>query len=177
MSEWESIIGSKKGSSYGTCVMSMKQSTAQYVKHYLDKSDTLQGLALKYDSSTDELRRINRLYSSDSIFLRQYLLVPAPKVFPISGPENAGVPQLNNVSDEPPERDVDALSFLKQLDSKISAGKNAIKDFKYNNNPISTEEARASALYLRTSDYLKPNSNGSKDFSHSQNVEGNIFQL
>ena len=177
MSEWESIVGSKKASSYGTCVRSAKQTTTQYVKHYLDKSDTLPGLALKYDCSPDELRRINKLYSSDSIFLRQYLHVPAPKIFPLSDPENAGIPQIVEKAEEPPAEEMDAFSFLKQLDSKITAGKNAVKDLKFDDDIISADP-QGSARYFPTSHVLKSNSNKKSKFSHSQTMESNnLFQL
>uniref|UniRef100_A0A1L8E3R7 Putative cell wall macromolecule catabolic process n=1 Tax=Nyssomyia neivai TaxID=330878 RepID=A0A1L8E3R7_9DIPT len=42
------------------------------VRHEVEKSDTLQGIALKYGCSTEQIRRANRLYASDSLFLRQY---------------------------------------------------------------------------------------------------------
>jgi len=179
MSEWESIVGSKKASSYGTCVRSMKQSTSQYVKHYLDKSDTLQGLALKYDCSTDELRRINKLYSSDSIFVRQYLLVPAPKVFPASDPEHAGVPQpALNVIEKQPDKEEDVFSFLKQLDSKISASKNAMKDYKFDNSLISDEDREGSVRYFQNSNMFQSNSGKAHKYTHSQSIENNNhFQL
>lgn len=167
MSEWQSIIGSNRGSSYGTCVRSTNKSTAQYTKHFLTKDDTLQGLALKYDCSTDEIRRINKLYSTDSIFLREYLLIPRPKKTLVSDPVKSDLPQSSNNSSSSPEKEMDAISFLKQLDSKIMAGKNAVKDYKlstelYDNNDLS----EASAQYLKTSDLT--NSNKKSFFSHSQ---------
>ena len=178
MSEWDSIVGPKRASSYGTCVRSMKETTAQYVKHYLDKSDTLQGLALKYDCSTDELRRINKLYSSDSIFLRQYLLVPAPKVFRLSDAENVDETKPVENIQKIVEKEEDAFSFLKQLDSKISASKNAIKDYKFDNSIISSDDSEGSARYFQNSSKLKSNSGNKHKFSHSQSMENNNhFQL
>ena len=176
MSEWQSIIGSKKASSYGTCVRSMRQTTAHYEKHYLDKSDTLQGLALKYDCSTDELRRINKLYSSDTIFLREYLLVPSVKVFPSSTSEKKSAPPQpeKKVSETPPESESDAYSFLKQLDSRITAGKNAVKDLKFDESIISSDDRVSSAKYFQNSDIF--GSNPRK--KHSRNMENNNhFQL
>ncbi|KAG8041807.1 hypothetical protein G9C98_007111 [Cotesia typhae] len=48
------------------------------VKHIICKTDTLPGIALKYGTTTEQIRRINRLWASDSLFLREYLLVPVP---------------------------------------------------------------------------------------------------
>ncbi|XP_046685481.1 lysM and putative peptidoglycan-binding domain-containing protein 1 [Homalodisca vitripennis] len=49
-----------------------------YIKHTISKSDTLQGIALKYGVTTEQIRRANRLWTSDSLFLRETLLVPVP---------------------------------------------------------------------------------------------------
>uniref|UniRef100_A0A1B0GHB0 LysM domain-containing protein n=1 Tax=Lutzomyia longipalpis TaxID=7200 RepID=A0A1B0GHB0_LUTLO len=49
------------------------------VRHEVEKSDTLQGIALKYGCTTEQIRRANRLYASDSLFLRQYLMVPVER--------------------------------------------------------------------------------------------------
>ncbi|XP_054259174.1 lysM and putative peptidoglycan-binding domain-containing protein 2-like isoform X2 [Macrosteles quadrilineatus] len=47
-----------------------------YIKHTVSKTDTLQGIALKYGSTTEQIRRANRLWTNDSLFLRETLLVP-----------------------------------------------------------------------------------------------------
>lgn len=46
------------------------------VKHTVSKTDTLQGIALKYGVTTEQIRRLNRLWASDSLFLREHLLIP-----------------------------------------------------------------------------------------------------
>ncbi|XP_063982171.1 lysM and putative peptidoglycan-binding domain-containing protein 2 [Diachasmimorpha longicaudata] len=51
------------------------------IKHFVSESDTLAGIALKYGVTTEQIRRSNRLWASDSLFLREYLLVPVPKDF------------------------------------------------------------------------------------------------
>ncbi|KAK6635533.1 hypothetical protein RUM44_000785 [Polyplax serrata] len=49
------------------------------VTHVVQKNDTLQGLALKYNTTMEQIRRINRLYASDSLFLRDHLKIPVNK--------------------------------------------------------------------------------------------------
>ncbi|EDW80848.1 uncharacterized protein Dwil_GK11342, isoform A [Drosophila willistoni] len=67
---------------YGsTCCHNMRNNET-LIRHMVDKSDTLQGIALKYGCTTEQLRRANRLFASDSLFLRQFLLVPVEKNSP-----------------------------------------------------------------------------------------------
>lgn len=48
------------------------------VKHMVSSTDTLQGLALKYGVTTEQIRRTNRLWANDSLFLRESLMIPVP---------------------------------------------------------------------------------------------------
>lgn len=47
-------------------------------EHVLSSADTLQGLSIRYSVSEHEIRRLNRLYASDSIHLRKVLFIPNP---------------------------------------------------------------------------------------------------
>ena len=47
-----------------------------YMKHQIKPNETLQGIALKYGKTTEELKRVNKLWTSDSLFLREYLFIP-----------------------------------------------------------------------------------------------------
>ena len=78
MDEWQSIVGNNRVPSYGSCIRALK-TPSYHQKHFLKEGDTLQGLAIKFNSTMDELRRINKLYGNESIFLREYLLVPSPE--------------------------------------------------------------------------------------------------
>lgn len=49
------------------------------IRHDLAKTDTLQGIALKYGCTTEQIRRANRLFAQDSLFLRQFLMIPVDK--------------------------------------------------------------------------------------------------
>lgn len=55
-----------------------------YIKHMISSTDTLQGIALKYGVTTEQIRRANRLWANDSLFLRESLLIPVPLLEPMT---------------------------------------------------------------------------------------------
>ncbi|XP_075222366.1 lysM peptidoglycan-binding domain-containing protein red [Lycorma delicatula] len=116
---------------YGSTSNHLKRQE-HFVKHIVTETDTLQGIALKYGVTTEQIRRANRLWANDSLFLRETLLIPVPSdslsspsevlLFepqsqsqPISPstPENNGVE--NNYSD-----------FLLKIDSAIANTKSQV---------------------------------------------------
>lgn len=65
---------------YGsTCCNHNVRSNEALIRHDIERTDTLQGIALKYGCTTEQIRRVNRLFASDSLFLRQFLLIPVDK--------------------------------------------------------------------------------------------------
>lgn len=46
--------------------------------HQLRPNDTLQSLAIKYGVSVEKLKRANKLWSNDSFYLKETLLIPCP---------------------------------------------------------------------------------------------------
>lgn len=56
--------------------------TEALIRHDVDRTDTLQGIALKYGCSMEQIRRINRLLPTDTIFLRPFLMIPVDKDSP-----------------------------------------------------------------------------------------------
>lgn len=68
---------------YGSTAKHMTR-TESLVKHTVCPTDTLQGIALKYGVTTEQIRRINRLWASDSLFLREHLLIPVSADSPAS---------------------------------------------------------------------------------------------
>ncbi|XP_034485046.1 probable serine/threonine-protein kinase DDB_G0282963 isoform X2 [Drosophila innubila] len=75
---------------YGsTCCNSMRNNEI-LIRHTVEKTDTLQGISLKYGATTEQIRRANRLFASDSLFLRQFLLVPVEKTSPYYLQANGG---------------------------------------------------------------------------------------
>ncbi|XP_034117943.2 uncharacterized protein DDB_G0281497 isoform X1 [Drosophila albomicans] len=76
---------------YGsTCCNSMMRNNEILIRHTVEKTDTLQGISLKYGATTEQIRRANRLFASDSLFLRQFLLVPVEKTSPYYLQANGG---------------------------------------------------------------------------------------
>ncbi|XP_051631486.1 lysM and putative peptidoglycan-binding domain-containing protein 1 isoform X2 [Manacus candei] len=95
-------------------------------EHRLQPGDTLQGLALRYGVTMEQIQRANRLYTSDTIFLKPTLLIPAgSQSQPLQGDE----PQ--DIIPDPPEppvpsrHDLSALEFLRHLDTEIGRSKAA----------------------------------------------------
>jgi len=50
--------------------------TERYMTHYVQPLDTLQGLALRYGVSMEHIKRANKLWTADSLFLRPTLNIP-----------------------------------------------------------------------------------------------------
>jgi len=72
------LCGYKGLRRYGTTSSAgaKKPSYSTVIKHRVLPSDTLQGIALKYGASTTEIKRLNKLWSNDSIHLRETLNIP-----------------------------------------------------------------------------------------------------
>lgn len=67
-----------KKTSYG----SLKRETANLVvnhRHKLNRTETIQGLSLKYGVPIENIKRANRLWSNDLSFIKDYLIIPIPK--------------------------------------------------------------------------------------------------
>ncbi|XP_045183125.1 lysM and putative peptidoglycan-binding domain-containing protein 2-like isoform X2 [Mercenaria mercenaria] len=60
---------------YGSTTKPMPKFT-KYVKHTISRIDTLQGIALKYGATVEQIKRENKLWTNDSLFLREYLYIP-----------------------------------------------------------------------------------------------------
>uniref|UniRef100_U5ERF8 Putative cell wall macromolecule catabolic process n=1 Tax=Corethrella appendiculata TaxID=1370023 RepID=U5ERF8_9DIPT len=73
------------------------------IRHEIDKNETLQGIALKYGCSTEQIRRVNRLLITDSIFLRQYLMIPVEPDSPYY-PKDVQQQSVRPHSMPPPQR-------------------------------------------------------------------------
>ncbi|KAI5724486.1 hypothetical protein M8J77_003236 [Diaphorina citri] len=79
MDERISIRDSAKSlKKYGSTSNNGFRKPETFVKHMISSSDTLQGIALKYGVTTEQIRRTNRLWANDSLFLRESLLIPVP---------------------------------------------------------------------------------------------------
>ncbi|KRT82406.1 hypothetical protein AMK59_4519, partial [Oryctes borbonicus] len=101
-----------------------------YIKHIVTSADTLQGIALKYSVTMEQIRRINRLWASDSLFLREHLLIPVNDNTPITSPTSgistiASTPSTSHLSSE--NDDVDVNQFLGKIDASIASTKEEVR--------------------------------------------------
>ncbi|KAI8424902.1 hypothetical protein MSG28_006822 [Choristoneura fumiferana] len=129
---------------YGSTCNHMKRHE-EYIKHVMAKGDTLQGIALKYGVTTEKIRRANRLFATDSLFLREYLLIPVTKDSPFyeSGervlepaPPNhrasiAGMP-TRDFSPGSPDEKKSFDDFLNKVDSSLANIKKHVEKSKEN---------------------------------------------
>ncbi|XP_074785438.1 lysM and putative peptidoglycan-binding domain-containing protein 1 [Athene noctua] len=97
-------------------------------EHRLEPGDTLPGLALRYGVTMEQIKRANRLYTSDTIFLKPTLLIPAPARPGGPCPEDEDNKDTPGPSGDPPapsRHDLSATDFLRQLDAEIGRSKAA----------------------------------------------------
>lgn len=60
--------------------------TDSFFQHAVQPGDTLQAISLKYNISTEQLKRINRLATNEAFFLKETILIPCPDVIPVDMP-------------------------------------------------------------------------------------------
>lgn len=70
-----------------------------YLIHLINQTDTLQGIALKYSVTMEQLRRLNRLWTNDSIQMRYFIIIPTPAVLKSTRKEEAPVISKYELSD------------------------------------------------------------------------------
>lgn len=62
--------------SYGSTASVAAPLAERYLEHRLSAGDTLQGIALKYGVTMEQIKRANKLFTNDCIFLRKTLNIP-----------------------------------------------------------------------------------------------------
>ncbi|XP_008582543.1 PREDICTED: lysM and putative peptidoglycan-binding domain-containing protein 1 [Galeopterus variegatus] len=71
------LLQGSRARSYGSLVQSSCSPVrGKRLEHQLEPGDTLAGLALKYGVTMEQIKRANRLYTNDSIFLKKTLYIP-----------------------------------------------------------------------------------------------------
>lgn len=71
------LLRGSRARSYGSLVQSSCSPVRERrLEHQLEPGDTLAGLALKYGVTMEQIKRTNRLYTNDSIFLKKTLYIP-----------------------------------------------------------------------------------------------------
>nr|XP_039249203.1 lysM and putative peptidoglycan-binding domain-containing protein 1-like [Styela clava] len=140
MTEWQSIVSTGViQNSYGSFVRSGRKPAEPLFQHYVDPGETLPGIALRYGTSTEELRRINKLHYTDSIQSRQYLLIPGQKngdssqnsavnnaksespKFLLKKGKNSAENESNSSPQKPTVAEDSVHDFLQKLDKQINS--------------------------------------------------------
>ncbi|XP_013411168.1 lysM and putative peptidoglycan-binding domain-containing protein 2 isoform X1 [Lingula anatina] len=117
----------KKQAKYGSTTKT-KRTNEKYITHKIEPGDTLQGLALKYEIPMQDLKRANKMWTNDSLFLRETLLIPVTSSSPegISG-EPATLLTTNRNS---PNGDIDGKTENSHTaNSDIEASSITAQDF------------------------------------------------
>uniref|UniRef100_A0A803J4Y8 LysM and putative peptidoglycan-binding domain-containing protein 2 n=1 Tax=Xenopus tropicalis TaxID=8364 RepID=A0A803J4Y8_XENTR len=98
-----------KTRSYGSTASVAAPLSERYIEHRLSPSDTLQGIALKYGVTMEQIKRANKLFSTDCIFLRKSLNIPVISkkgslfngLGSLDSPENETQDNCNSPTKEP----------------------------------------------------------------------------
>ncbi|XP_063172983.1 lysM and putative peptidoglycan-binding domain-containing protein 1 [Candoia aspera] len=141
------LLRGSRARSYGSLVSSPVRE--RRVEHQLRPGDTLQGLAVMYGVTMEQIKRANRLYTNDSIFLKKTLSIPVPAqpkalsnglnfddeeeeekeggaTPPLPEATKQKLPRKNGTSGgSVPKHDLSAADFLFKLDSEIRRSKQA----------------------------------------------------
>lgn len=161
--------------SYGSLVKSSFSPLRQRrIEHQVQPGETLQGVSLKYGVSMEDIKRLNRLYTNDSIFLKKSLSIPV-----LSDPDTdcglglvvenvsptkdsiGGSNQNGNLVDSESESKQDCteeriselspMDFLKRMDSKINQSKQAaVKRCQDGEKRFETQEATCTSRHARS---------------------------
>ncbi|KAM3873502.1 lysM and putative peptidoglycan-binding domain-containing protein 1 [Diretmus argenteus] len=142
----EGLLRGSRTRSYGSLVRSSVLSPVRQrrIEHQVQPGETLQGLALKYGVSMEQIKRANRLYTSDSIFLKQSLSIPVPSDADADaydngeaeedGGDGTGCVSAQNgnaasssgkMRGEEGASELSPMDFLKRMDGLISQSKQA----------------------------------------------------
>ncbi|XP_005073781.1 lysM and putative peptidoglycan-binding domain-containing protein 2 isoform X2 [Mesocricetus auratus] len=145
----------------------------RHVEHRVCAGDTLQGIALKYGVTMEQIKRANKLFTNDCIFLKKTLSIPilSEKPFTFNGLNSVDSPEKETVDssfcheeetvvageelpspspqDPGPEpaqpEEVSARDFLQRLDLQIKLSTQAARKLKEENRD--EESPYAASLY------------------------------
>ncbi|XP_056402145.1 lysM and putative peptidoglycan-binding domain-containing protein 1 [Hyla sarda] len=133
------LLRGSRARSYGSLVQTnYSPARVRKVDHLVQPGDTLQGLALKYGVTMEQIKRANRLYTNDSIFLKKYLSIPVPIEQPqltngepptqglgMAAEKEGSRPQRSMSLDARKEDPVSVVDFMTKLDTRIRVSKRA----------------------------------------------------
>ncbi|XP_031702372.1 lysM and putative peptidoglycan-binding domain-containing protein 2 [Anarrhichthys ocellatus] len=151
-SELSQGLARTKIRSYGSTASVTSSLGEKYIEHRVTDSDTLQGIALKYGVTMEQIKRANKLFSNDCIFLKNSLNIPvvSEKRYIFNGlsldsPDGDGEaadppcvmlrefegPSPPPEDSKPPQpEELSAKDFLHRLDLQIKQSKQAARRLK-----------------------------------------------
>ncbi|XP_051952936.1 lysM and putative peptidoglycan-binding domain-containing protein 2 [Xyrauchen texanus] len=157
-SELSQSLARTKTRSYGSTASVTAPVGEKYKEHRVTDGDTLQGIALKYGVTMEQIKRVNKLFSNDCIFLRNTLNIPVKSEkhslfngLSLESPDSEGstpqdsscMSQDMDVSSPPPEpavpepntrpvqaAELSAKDYLHRLDLQIKQSKQAARKLK-----------------------------------------------
>lgn len=119
------LLGGQRTRSYGSLVKSsLSPIRHKPIEHQVQPGETLQGLALKYGVTMEQIKRANRLYTNDSIFQKKVLSIPVLSQSCENQQVEEGSTQMDSCSQgSAVNADVTDLSpsdYLKKMDGLIN---------------------------------------------------------
>uniref|UniRef100_A0A4W5PXB6 LysM and putative peptidoglycan-binding domain-containing protein 2 n=1 Tax=Hucho hucho TaxID=62062 RepID=A0A4W5PXB6_9TELE len=113
-SELSQSLARTKIRSYGSTASVAASLGEKYIEHRVTDSDTLQGIALKYEVTMEQIKRTNKLFSNDCIFLRNTLNIPvvSEKTSPFNGLS------LESPDGDPQDQDFSPLCVRQDRDTE-----------------------------------------------------------
>ncbi|XP_023212245.1 lysM and putative peptidoglycan-binding domain-containing protein 2 isoform X1 [Centruroides vittatus] len=133
----------KKQTKYGSVSNNINR-REKYIVHTVHPDDTLQGIALKYGVTMEQIKRANKLWSADCLFLRPTLNIPVAADlanFSLKSGTDVSNSEINgknkethctdsgdfNLNDTISTREESLADFLIRIDSSIAETKDKVK--------------------------------------------------
>lgn len=133
--------GPRRG--YGTAEQSPN---LNFQLHEVLPSDTLLGISLKYGVATEEILRANKMYASDSIFMRKALRIPTKAIKDGASVGVATSPSSSRSTKPIARKEGSITDFLSKFDAEFSRTKQAV-DIQVQNSSFPAAAAAAEGPY------------------------------
>jgi len=135
--------------------------------HAIRPNDTLQGISVKYSVPIELIKRVNKLYNQDFLFLRETLLIPVKNKSLTNGahtPEPAIVDSediVPQVETNPEEKEFDSL--FSKFDAVLKASKETTERLRANSHlDFSPQFANCMTRSDSTVSFVEPGPHGSR---------------
>uniref|UniRef100_F1LEW0 LysM and peptidoglycan-binding domain-containing protein 2 n=2 Tax=Ascaris TaxID=6251 RepID=F1LEW0_ASCSU len=137
------LCGYQRARGYGS-TSRPQTSTRRYssiIRHQVEPTDTLQGLVLRYNTSMSEIKRLNRLWSNESLYLKPYINIPIYEDKPTSSETNSRTesPSLKAIEEHTSTESVQDI--FRRIDSNIKKTTSKVKRLENSNAGWNVESA------------------------------------